>query len=67
MLTYNGQALTYDANGNLTQRQTAQGPITYTWDAQNRLVGISGPNGQDLSVPLCTRHIGQWGQAPNKE
>jgi RHS repeat-associated protein len=39
------QPLTYDANGNLSQRQTPQGTIGYTWDAQNRLIGISGPNG----------------------
>ena len=45
MLTYNGQPLTYDDNGNLVSRQTPQGMITYTWDAQNRLIGISGPNG----------------------
>lgn len=45
MLTYNGQALTYDANGNLTQRQTAQGTIRYTWNARNQLVDIQGPNG----------------------
>jgi RHS repeat-associated protein len=45
MLTYNGQPLTYDDNGNLISRQTTQGAITYTWDAQNRLTQISGPNG----------------------
>lgn len=45
MLTYNGQPLTYDDNGNLISRQTPQGTVTYTWDAQNRLAGISGPNG----------------------
>ncbi len=45
MLTYNGQPLTYDDNGNLITRQTPQGLVTYTWDAQNRLTQISGPNG----------------------
>ena len=45
MLTYNGQPLTYDDNGNLITRQTPQGLVTYTWDAQNRPIGISGPNG----------------------
>jgi RHS repeat-associated protein len=34
-----GQALTYDANGNLT----ADGQRTYAWDAENRLVGIGYP------------------------
>jgi len=35
-----GQALTYDADGNLT----SDGQRTYTWDAENRLVGISYPS-----------------------
>jgi RHS repeat-associated protein len=34
-----GQALTFDANGNLT----ADGQRTYAWDAENRLVGIAYP------------------------
>jgi RHS repeat-associated protein len=34
-----GQALTYDANGNLT----SDGQRTYSWDAENRLVGITYP------------------------
>jgi len=34
-----GQALTFDANGNLT----ADGQRTYAWDAENRLVGIGYP------------------------
>jgi len=45
MLTYNGYALSYDANGNLIQRNTGQGPVNYSWDARNRLTQISGPNG----------------------
>lgn len=45
MLTYNGYPLTYDANGNLIQHQTAVGPVSYTWDARNRLTAISGPSG----------------------
>ncbi|MDA2910141.1 hypothetical protein MYX04_04300 [Nitrospiraceae bacterium AH_259_D15_M11_P09] len=35
--------LTYDANGNLTVQTDLTGTTTYTWDARNRLVGISGP------------------------
>jgi RHS repeat-associated protein len=35
--------LTYDANGNLTSQTDATGTTTYTWDARNRLVAISGP------------------------
>jgi YD repeat-containing protein len=34
-----GQALTWDANGNLT----SDGQRSYSWDAENRLVGITYP------------------------
>ena len=34
-----GQALTFDANGNLT----SDGQRSYAWDAENRLVGITYP------------------------
>ncbi len=34
-----GQTISHDANGN----QVAQGPVSYQWDARNRLVGITGP------------------------
>lgn len=34
-----GQALSYDLNGNLT----SDGQRSYTWDAENRLVGITYP------------------------
>src|SRR5205809_5912665 len=39
-LTFGGQTLTYDLNGNLT----SDGTNAYTWDARNRLVAISGGN-----------------------
>lgn len=39
MTAFNGSALTYDANGNLT----GDGTNTYTWDARSHLVTISGP------------------------
>jgi RHS repeat-associated protein len=38
MISFNGTALTYDANGNLSN----DGTNTYTWDERNRLVGMSG-------------------------
>jgi RHS repeat-associated protein len=42
MVAFNGTALTYDANGNLTN----DGTNTYAWDERNRLVGMSGsPSG----------------------
>ncbi len=34
-----GQALTFDANGNLL----SDGQRNYSWDAENRLVGITYP------------------------
>src|SRR5579859_4741478 len=36
---WKGASLTYDANGNLT----SDGTNTYTWNARNQLVSISGP------------------------
>ena len=38
-LTFGGQTLAYDLNGNLT----SDGTSTYTWDARNRLAAITGP------------------------
>ena len=38
LTNWNGQALTYDANGNLV----SDGVNTYTWDERDQLVGISG-------------------------
>jgi YD repeat-containing protein len=37
-IQFGSATLTYDLNGNLT----SDGTNTYTWDARNRLVGISG-------------------------
>ncbi len=37
-LTFGGQTLTYDQNGNLT----SDGTNTYTWNARNQLVAING-------------------------
>lgn len=39
LIQFNGAPVTHDANGNLTNA----GTTTYTWDARDRLVGISGP------------------------
>ncbi|MGH7303818.1 MAG: RHS repeat-associated core domain-containing protein, partial [Candidatus Rokuibacteriota bacterium] len=38
-LTFGAQVPTYDLNGNLT----SDGTSGYTWDARNRLAGITGP------------------------
>jgi RHS repeat-associated protein len=42
MLALGGKNLTYDQNGNLQTRTDVCGTTTYTWDARNRLTGISG-------------------------
>jgi RHS repeat-associated protein len=38
-VTFGGTTLTYDLNGNLT----SDGTTTYTWNARNQLVSITGP------------------------
>ena len=38
-LTFDGQVLAYDLNGNVL----SDGTSGYTWDARNRLTGITGP------------------------
>ena len=40
MTAFNGAALTYDANGNLT----SDGTYTYTWDARGHLSTLAGTN-----------------------
>ena len=42
MLAFNSKTLTYDVNGNLLTKTDVCGTTTYTWDARNRLTGISG-------------------------
>ncbi len=42
MLALGGKNFTYDQNGNLLTRTDVCGTTTYTWDARNRLTGISG-------------------------
>jgi RHS repeat-associated protein len=43
-LTFGDKTLGYDNNGNLTFIVDANGTTLYTWDARNRLVGLSGPS-----------------------
>jgi RHS repeat-associated protein len=40
-----GAAYTWDKNGNLSGRQDSRGATTYTYDLENRLVGIVFPGG----------------------
>jgi RHS repeat-associated protein len=41
--TFGDKTLTYDNNGNLQSITDSSGTTTYTWNARNQLVGISGP------------------------
>ena len=41
--TFADKTLTYDNNGNLQTISDPSGTTTYTWNARNQLVGISGP------------------------
>ncbi|MEW6246480.1 MAG: RHS repeat-associated core domain-containing protein [Nitrospirota bacterium] len=50
---FGGATLTYDQNGNLTN----DGTNTYTWDARNRLVGISGGVTASFSYDSLGRRI----------
>ena len=47
--TFNGNMYDYDANGNMTVRQIAGGPLagdySLGYDAESRLVSVTGPNG----------------------
>lgn len=42
LLSLVGATLAYDENGNLATLTEACGTTNYTWDARNRLTGISG-------------------------
>ncbi|MCK8516932.1 DUF6531 domain-containing protein [Methylonatrum kenyense] len=44
LMSLNGHALDYDANGNLIRRETDDGVVTFSWDARNQLVEIDGPD-----------------------
>ena len=53
--------LAYDNNGNLATKTCGANVTTYTWDAQNRLTGISGPGttasfGYDALGPAHDTH-----------
>jgi RHS repeat-associated protein len=41
--TFADKTLTYDNNGNLQTITDTGGTTTYTWNARNQLIGISGP------------------------
>jgi RHS repeat-associated protein len=41
--TFGDKTLTYDNNGNVETITDSSGTTTYTWNARNQLIGISGP------------------------
>jgi len=45
LLSANDVSYAYDDNGNLISKSDDQGATDYTWDYENRLVGISYPDG----------------------
>ncbi|HMA79974.1 MAG TPA: RHS repeat domain-containing protein, partial [Candidatus Binatia bacterium] len=58
--TFADKTLTYDNNGNLQTITDASGTTTYTWNARNQLVGISGPGvsasfGEQVGGPASGR------------
>lgn len=40
-----GYAFAYDCNGNMTTRNEPGGSYTQTWNAENQLTSVAGPNG----------------------
>jgi YD repeat-containing protein len=50
-----GQAYTYDANGNLL----SDGTRTYSWDAENRLIGVTIAGDPDRNVTYAYDGIGR--------
>ncbi len=52
---HNGVALTHDTNGNMT----ALGPDTYSWNARNQLVGISGASTASFQYDALGRRVGK--------
>lgn len=61
MLTFNTENITYDANGNMTSLTNSCGTTTYTWDARNRLVGMSGykPDCSSLTASFIYDALGR--------
>jgi hypothetical protein len=68
-LTFGSTTLTYDLNGNLT----GDGTTTYTWDARNRLVGMSGGSGASFQYDAQGRRAsktnsrGRWQSGSDRE
>jgi RHS repeat-associated protein len=61
--TFAGAALTYDANGNLTN----DGTNTYQWDSRNRLTGISGGMSASFGYDPLGRRISKTINGANQQ
>jgi len=55
LMEFGGASLTYDANGNLT----SDGTNTYTWNARNQLVAISGGASASFQYDPFGRRVGK--------
>ena len=55
LTSWNGTGLTYDTNGNLTN----DGSLTYTWNARNQLVALSGAVNATFTYDGLGRRIGK--------
>ena len=55
LTSLSGQALTFDANGNLT----SDGQRNYTWDAENRLLGITYPGASGKATAFTYDGLGR--------
>jgi RHS repeat-associated protein len=53
MDTFNGEAVLYDDNGNMTQK----GTMTLAWDVRDRLVGLSGSQSASFLYDALGRRI----------
>jgi RHS repeat-associated protein len=45
LMGVDGKTFTYDANGNLRTKVTAEGAWVYAWDEENRLIRVQRPDG----------------------
>ena len=63
LTAWNGTALSYDDNGNLT----SDGTRSYSWDERDRLVGIAGPQAASFAYdPLGRRKLKTIGGVTTK-
>jgi len=49
LIAAEGARFAYDRNGNLVEKTTTSGRTTYSWDLENRLIGVEMPDGGRVS------------------